>query len=129
VVAYRDRLTPDSPLGPDVAGLAALEAAPPLGTTVSGTGWQHALDRTSWALTTWLPFVPGDHGAPSLWHYAAFPSPERPGPDGLCEPSRGENGVDHPDECLPHCGDAIAQREEGEDTATCPSDVRIEKHH
>ncbi len=129
VVSYADRLTPDSPLAPDVAGLAALETAAPLGAVFGDQGWTAVLDRTSWTLPTWFPFSAGDHGRPSFWHHSAFPSPEQPVADGLCEPSRGENGVDHPDQCLPHCGDAVPQPDEGESTATCPSDVRIDKHH
>lgn len=129
VVSYTERLTPDAPLAPDVAGLAALETAAPLGAVFADQGWVRVLDRTSWTLTTWFPFAAGDHGPPSLWHYSAFPSPERPVADGLCEPSRGENGIDDPEECRPHCGDAVAQPDEGETTATCPSDVRLDKHH
>jgi len=126
VVALADRLTPDSPLAPDVVGLAALEASTPLGAVFVDQRWSRVLDRTQWTLTTWFPFRPGDHGHPSLWPYSSLPSPERPVADGLCEPSRGENGVNSPDQCLPHCGDAIAQPEEGEDTRTCPSDVRMD---
>jgi hypothetical protein len=129
VVAFADRLTPDSALAPDLAGLAALEASAPLGNVFVDQKWPRVFDRTHWTLTTWLPFEAGDHGLPSLWPYSAFPSPERPVADGLCEPSRGENGVNNPDQCLPNCGDAVAQREEGEDTQTCPSDVRIDSRY
>jgi hypothetical protein len=129
VVAFADRSTPDSPLAPDLAGLAVLETSTPLGSVFADRNWPRAFDRTHWTLTTWLPFERGDQGDPSLWPYSAFPSPERPVADGLCEPSRGENGLDNPDQCLPHCGDAVAQPEEGENTRTCPSDVRIDSRY
>ncbi len=122
IVSFRDRVAPDA-VGLDVAGLALFEAAPPLSDLFADQGWGRTFDRTEWALTIWYPFAKGDHGRPALWPYAALPSPERPGPDGLCEPSRGESYRTAPNECLPSCGDGKPQRKEGETTATCPSDV------
>jgi len=122
LVYFTDRTLSD-PAPLDLPGLGSLEAARPLGDVFADQPWIRSFDRTEWALTIWFPFAPGDHGLPSIWPYSAFPSPERPRPDGLCEPSRGESYGTAPNECLPTCGDGIEQRDRGETTQTCPSDV------
>lgn len=120
VVYYADRVVPPDPFVPDFASLGMLASMPPLGDVFADQPWIKTFDRTHWTLTTWFPFVLGDHGEPSLWpNSPPFPEPY-PG-DGVCEVSRGENGDNSPD-CPATCGDGVAQ--EGEDTVNCPGDVR-----
>jgi hypothetical protein len=72
-------------------------------------------------LTRWAPFAGGDQGPPSQWPNSP-PLPQPSADDGLCEPSRGETSTTAPADCLPSCGDAVADA--SETTLNCPSDVR-----
>lgn len=119
VVIYVERLAPPNPAAPDPS-LVALEADPPLGEAAFGDqGWSRYFDRTQWVMSTWHPYVSGDAGTPSDWPNSP-PMPELVCGDGLCVPSRGEDGTSCPDDCAPQCGDAICQA--GEDEWACPSD-------
>jgi hypothetical protein len=73
-------------------------------------------------VTTWLPFHAGDSGAPSLWPNSP-PFPQPYAGDGVCEVSRGENSLTAPADCLPACGNGVADA--GETTLNCPGDVRV----
>ncbi|MGH9458123.1 MAG: hypothetical protein ACRD2J_10860 [Thermoanaerobaculia bacterium] len=119
LVYMNEPALPD-PNVPDFAALAAMELAPPLGALFADQGWARAFDKSHWTLTTWFPFASGDRGEPSLWpNSPPFPQPY-PG-DGVCEPSRGENGNTAPMDCPSSCGDGLAQP--GETNANCPGDV------
>ena len=121
LVYFGGRVGPSDPRAPDMASLSALGDAPPLGDIFADQGWKRIFDRTQWALTIWFPFVLGDRGEPSLWPNTPpffLPYPD----DKVCEVSRGESFVDAP-ECLPTCGDGIAQA--GENSMNCPGDVRL----
>jgi hypothetical protein len=119
LVTMNGPVAPD-PNVPDFAALAGMELAPPLGAIFDDQGWLRTYDRSHWTLTTWLPFVSGDRGEPSLWpNSPPFPLPY-PG-DGVCEVSRGEDAATAPMDCPVHCGDGVAQP--GETNAQCPGDV------
>jgi hypothetical protein len=118
LVYFTDRQTPANP---DLAGMAALEAAPPLGDAFADLGWPRIFDRTQFTLTVWYPYVFADRSQRSLWPF----SPPLPLPlptDGVCVPSWGERYPTAPD-CPATCGDGFPQA--GETTKNCPSDVRI----
>lgn len=67
LVTVADRVGPSSPHEPDFASLVALESPPSLGRGFAERGWTQVFDRTSWALTLWLPLDVAAGGAPSLW--------------------------------------------------------------
>lgn len=119
IVSYAPRTTP---VGTDLAGLAALEAAPSMGAALADQGWPKVMDLTTFSLNIWFPNPgpTGDRGDPSIWPNSPF-LPE-PGPnDGVCVPSRGENHATAPSDCSPDCGDGVWDA--GEDNRRCPSDV------
>lgn len=103
------------------AGLDALMAArSPLQDIAARGGWTPVFTAGQLALSIWLPFAPGDRGAPSLWPNAdAVPIVPAAG-DGVCAPSRGENAGNEP-ACLATCGNALADA--GETWLNCPADV------
>jgi hypothetical protein len=121
LVSVADRVAPPDPYAPDFTSLFALEYAPSVGAVFNDAGWSPMFDRTSWVLTTWFPFHSGDTGEPSLWPNSP-PFPEPYTDDGVCEGSRGENGDTAPSDCVPTCGDGVAQP--GETNLSCPADVR-----
>lgn len=121
LVYFGDRVSPSDPTVPDFASLGALAEAPPLGAIFDDQGWTQTFDRTQWTLTIWFPFVLGDQGEAALWPNSP-PFPQPFSGDGVCEVSRGESPADSP-ECLPTCGDGIAQA--GENSVNCPGDVRL----
>lgn len=98
-------------LADDASVLAGLTPAISFGTP--------EYDRTLSVLTIWRPFVPGDQGEPSAWPNSP-PLPEPACGDGVCEPSRGEDGVSCAVECAPGCGDGICDADES--NTSCPSD-------
>ncbi len=121
LVYFAGRAGPSDPGMPDMASLSVLADAPRLGEIFDDQGWKRTFDRTQWALTIWFPFALGDRGEPALWpntppFYLPYPG------DGVCEVSRGESSIDA-SECLPTCGDGIAQA--GENSLNCPGDVRL----
>lgn len=121
LVYFGGRVGPSDPGAPDYASLAALADAPALGAIFDDQGWKRIFDRTQWTLTIWFPFALGDRGEPALWpNTPPFFQPYQG--DGVCEVSRGESAADSP-ECLPKCGDGIA--ENGENSVNCPGDVRL----
>jgi hypothetical protein len=121
LVYFGDRAAPSAPTKADFASLEALAEAPPLGEIFDDQGWTQTFDRTQWTLTIWFPFALGDRGEPALWpNSPPFPQPSLG--DGVCEVSRGESYTNSP-ECLPTCGDGIAQT--GENSLNCPGDVRL----
>ena len=121
LVYFGDRVAPSAPTMPDFASLDALADTPPLGEIFDDQGWTQTFDCTQWTLTIWFPFALGDRGEPALWPNAPpFPQPYLS--DGVCEVSRGESYTNSP-ECLPTCGDGIAQT--GENSLNCPGDVRL----
>ncbi|MEL6339128.1 MAG: hypothetical protein AAFQ65_04425 [Myxococcota bacterium] len=105
---------------PDGEALAFLASQPALAHELD-LGLIPALDRTSFALTVWLPYAPGDEGDAALWPNSP-PFPEPFCGDGVCVPSRGEP-VSCPADCSPDCGDAVCQSDES--VAACPSDCEI----
>lgn len=125
IVAFTDRM---SPANPDLAGLAALETAPPLGDNFADLGWPRTFDRTQFTLTIWQPHAPLDpplDGQPrSLWPFSP-PLPTPTNHDGVCVPSCGDNHQSAPEDCPPHCPDGVAQPAEGETTRNCPTDVPL----
>jgi hypothetical protein len=119
LVYVANRVVPWDPTTPDFATLSALSRATSLGAAFADQPWFKIFDRTHWVLSTWFPFVSGDHGEPSLWpNSPPFPQPHAD--DGVCEVSRGENWLNAPADCLATCGDGIVQA--GEDTFNCPGD-------
>jgi hypothetical protein len=124
LVYFADRVVPPNPVVPDFVSLEALELAQPLGHVFDDQGWNKYFDRTQWALNIWFPFVPGDHGEPSLWPHSP-PLPEPSCGDTVCEVSRGENHGICPGDCPPNCGDTVCQSGEGENTRNCPGDCRL----
>jgi hypothetical protein len=121
LVYFAGRAGPSDPSMPDTASLSVLADAPRLGEIFDDQGWKRTFDRTQWALTIWFPFALGDRGEPALWPNTPPFFLPYPG-DGVCEVSRGESSIDAP-ECLPTCGDGIAQA--GENSMNCPGDVRL----
>ena len=122
LVYFAGRAGPSDPRGPDMASLGALANAPPLGDLFADQGWKRTFDRTQWALTIWFPFALGDRGEPALWpNTPPFFLPSES--DHVCEVSRGESAADAPGECMPQCGDGVAQT--GETSMNCPGDVRL----
>ena len=120
IVYFDDRAGPWDRSAPDFASRDALAAAPPLGARFGALGWTKTFDRTSWLLTLWLPFAAGDSGEAAIWP-GSPPFPQPSISDGVCEPSRGENGTTAPADCTPDCGNAIWDADE--DNRRCPSDV------
>ena len=90
-------------------------------TVFSAQGWSVQMDRTQWVLTHWYPFVLGDKGKPSDWPQAFLPQPYAG--DGVCECSRGENASNSAGDCLPTCGNGVADL--GETSLNCPGDLRL----
>ncbi len=124
LVYFADRVAPQDPFMFDFASLAALEFAAPLGSVFdTQPEWTRTFDRTQWVLTFWFPFLPGDHGQPSLWPNSP-PLPEPYAGDGVCEVSRGENHANAPGECGISCGNGICDA--GENTQNCPGDCRLQ---
>lgn len=122
LVSVANRTGSPDPHAPDFASLMTFEHAPSLAEIFADRLWTLLFDRTHWVLTSWLPFVTGDTGAPSVWpNSPPFPQPF-PG-DGVCEVSRGENSATAPGDCPVLCGNGVANA--GETTADCPGDVRI----
>lgn len=123
LVYFADRVVPQNPSMFDFASLAALEFATPLGAVFdTQPEWTRTFDRTQWVLTFWFPFLPGDHGQPSLWPNSP-PLPEPYAGDGVCEVSRGENYASAPSDCGPTCGNGICDGDEN--TQNCPGDCRL----
>jgi hypothetical protein len=122
VVSFDGLVGPPNPTSPDFASILALQSAPGLGQSVFGSqGWTVEMDRTQWVLTHWYPFVLGDTGKASYWPNVFFPVPYAG--DGVCEASRGENALNSGGDCVPTCGNAIANL--GETSLNCPGDVRL----
>ncbi len=120
IVYFADRVVPVPDLL-DPLSLLLLEQQPALGAAFADQHWTRTFDRTESVLTLWFPFARGDHGRPSVWPN----SPPLPVPyagDGVCEVSRGENSATAPADCLPTCGNGVA--DPGETTDNCPGDVR-----
>jgi hypothetical protein len=121
LVYYHDRIVPGDPNVPDFASLGFVEGSPPLGHHIEDLGWQRTFDRTSWVLTIWSPFVPGDHGEASDWPHS--PPFALPGcGDGVCEPSRGESSATCAADCVASCGNAVCEPALGESYVQCPGD-------
>lgn len=110
---------------PDYVTLGAMQSASSLATTaMQAQGWSSVLDRSSWVFNTWFHFYPGDQGLASNWpNSPPLPPVSLPG-DTLCDVSQGENSSNDPADCLPTCGNGVA--DPGENTVNCPSDVRLE---
>ena len=125
IVQISDRVAPVAPGELDVNSFFALQSSPTLGELFDHIGFERDLVRTSFILSIWFPFVLGDQGEPSIWPN----SPPLPAPfcgDGVCEPSRGEDGMACAVDCPINCGDAVCQPAEGEGTSNCPGDCRLE---
>lgn len=122
VVYFADRVAPVAPGELDVVSYGALADAQPLGHPLEAEGWSRVFDRTSWTLTIWLPFMPGDRGEASIWPNSP-PLPEPYAGDGVCEVSRGEDASNSLGDCPLTCGDGVA--DPGEDSHNCPGDVRL----
>jgi hypothetical protein len=120
LVYFQPRLSGPDPATPDVAAFGKISSDPPLGDLLTQRAHvTRVFDRSGFVLTIWQPFVPGDHGASSLWPN----SPPIPAPacgDGVCTPSRDENGNSCASDCSLGCGDVVCQS--GEDLVRCPSD-------
>lgn len=121
VVMIGDRVGEPGP-APDVESLMALGSVTTLGDRVSALGWSKVFDRTSFVLSIWHPFEPGDAGEPSIWPNSP-PLPEPYCSDGVCEPSRGEDAMSCASDCTAQCGDAVC--DVAEDEFSCPSDCRV----
>lgn len=121
VVYTHDRVVPYDPTTPDFASLGYMQGVPPLGSTLEAEGFTRVFDRTHWVLTIWLPFVKGDHGAPSLWpHSPPFGLPFCG--DAVCEVSRGESASSCSADCVASCGNGNCQPGKGENDLNCPGD-------
>ncbi len=125
IVQIADRVAPPAPGQLDVPSFFALQSSPTLGVFFDHLGFERDLTRTSFILSIWFPFVAGDQGEPSLWPNSP-PLPEPFCGDGVCQPSRGEDGASCESDCPINCGDATCQPGEGEGTDNCPGDCRLD---
>lgn len=123
LVYFHPRALPVSSEAPDVAAFGSLVEAAPLD---AGLENRHALtkvfDQTHFTLTTWLPYAPGDTGQGAVWPNSP-PFPEPTCGDGVCSPSRGEDGSSCSADCTADCGDTVCQA--GESPTTCPTDCDV----
>lgn len=123
LVYFHPRGLPVSSEAPDVAAFGALVGAPPLDADLeSRRALTKVFDQTHFTLTTWLPYAPGDTGEGSVWPNSP-PLPQPTCGDGVCSPSRGEDGVSCAADCTPSCGDTVCQADES--PSHCPTDCEI----
>jgi hypothetical protein len=119
IVYFQGRLIEENP---DFAALEHISTSPPLADPLLKLGLDRVFDVSEFVLTIWKQYGSNDSGAPSL-----FPnSPPFPEPfcgDGLCVPSRGEDGASCSHDCTPLCGDGVCDADEILDT--CPTDCEI----
>jgi len=117
IVYYQPRLIEENP---DGAALGKLLSETPLGNAFSKLGLTRVFDRTQFVFTIWLPYADGDTGEAAHWPN----SPPLPIPfcgDGVCVPSRGEDGFSCAVDCPENCGDGTCEEPE-ESKENCPVD-------
>jgi len=125
IVQISDRVAPLPPGQLDVPSFLALQSSPTLGQLFDDIGFERDLSRTHFILSIWFPFILGDQGEPSIWPNSP-PLPEPFCGDGVCQPSRGEDGAGCVPDCPINCGDAVCQPAQGEGTDNCPGDCRLD---
>jgi hypothetical protein len=123
LVYFMSRMSPVSPTQPDVVALGKISSDPALGDFIaSRLGLTRVYDQSHFVLTKWLPYRPGDRGAPAAWPNSP-PFPEPFCGDDVCIPSRGESGSSCAVDCTVTCGNKVCDA--GESLTTCPSDCEV----